>query len=470
MAITDGQRRAICRVYVPGADRWGTGFLVAADRVMTAAHVVGRKDDERGPYEAPDIALYFGNPAERIKVTEGTVAPEDFHAEHDWALISIPEGSAKVAPFQLRPLSPGYAVPWETFGYPQDDAVLGTAYKGTVLTLNPRRMQLSSLLANDVPHGLSGAPCIVDGDAVGLIVRAKHGSSSETFYAVCMSTIAHPSVEQSEAPYVDDAAQLLGARLNELDVYLNYAAAVFGLPDAPTIARCRKPNVVANAMMKAGMRMELGPIEDAISHLVNGLEVEDAVRIAGFATRAWIDTDAVSRLRKVLMDSPSIAIVNTTEADIGRWYVHRAGCAGQLDPGRFRKCQLVSVVSPGDQREMRAGVEKALEAMSKRRPFDLTTFLSAHPHTRSPLVLIVPCVPPRAVLDKVRSEMPCLDQVRFVLLSGSALTPAAEAEYSDATIIKPMLEQSVADRALFQHKTTLNNVRELYHFPRLEDT
>lgn len=463
MPVSDEQRRAICRVYVPGPERVGTGFLIAPDRVMTAAHVVCHKDDDRQPHDAKDIELRFGEGGQLIRVTNAAVVPGSFHHDQDWALLEVQAGAVTAKPIPLRPLSPGYQVPWSTFGYPKDDDVLGTAYEGAVATHNPRRMQLRSLQVNDLPAGVSGAPCIVDDHAVGLIVRTKRETSSETFYAVGMSAIGRPLVKWAEAPYVVDVELLLPKDVGLLD----FAAAELGFSGMKgTIAPDRKPGFVADAMMQSGMRMEHVPIANAIGHLVRRLDVKDAEEIAKFASRAWIDSRAVARLREVLAGGPAIAIVNAPPSELGRWYVHRAGCVGQPAPGLFRNCANVDAVSMSDPKELRRKIEGALEAYSDDSPFVLADFLASHPHDQIPIVLVLQGVPTRAVFNQVRAG---LDPVRFVLLAGPTLLPATLAEYADAAIIRPELEGAVAERAIKEREAAIRNIRKRYSYKSQEE-
>lgn len=473
MPITEEQRRAICRVYVPGAKRRGTGFLIAPDRVMTAAHVVCASDDERAPYAAADIELRFGNPgapSELVKAV-GAVVVESFSVDGDWAVIAVAGALANAGPpLVLRPLAPGYRVPWETYGYSEDDAVLGTAFEGRVVTREPRRMQLLSQVAGGLPPGVSGAPCIVDGRVVGIIVRAKSEGSSETFYAVCASLIGGAAVERGEAPYVPDVAQLLD---EELDRYLDEAGKLLALPDLrASVARDRKPDVVADAMMRSGMRMALEPIARALGKLVRELAEERALEIAQLAARAWIDARAVARLREALAGGAAIAVVNTGWMEVGRWYVHRAGCAGEMAPGLFRYCLPVNVASVGDAAELRARIEAVLGSLEPPEdggPFDAAAFLAAHPHDELPIVLVLPGVPPRAVLDAVRAGLPGLERARFVLLAGPVIAPAVRAEYAGAAFLEPELEESVAELAIGKRDAAVRMVKKQYAFQALGD-
>jgi hypothetical protein len=461
VAVSEEQRLAICRVYVPGAERVGTGFLIGPELVMTAAHVVCHKDDEHQPHDGKDIELRFDEGSKLGQVIHAAVMPGAFHHDKDWALLSVPAGAVTAKPIPLRPLSPGYQVPWSSFGFPKDENVLGTEHEGAVVTHNPRRMQLRSVLITDLPAGISGAPCIVDGHAVGLIVRTKKETTSETLYALGMSAIGRPLVEWTDAPYVVDVKLLLPAA----DDLLDFAAKELGFPGTKnTVAPDRKPGFVADAMMQWGMRMDHVPIAEAIGHLVKCLDVSAAESIAKYAARAWIDVRAVEHLRGVIASAPAIAIVNAPfPSELGRWYVHRAGCVGRPSPGLFRNCANVDAVSVSDPAELRRRIEDAIEMFMDEGSGDLAAFLKSHSHDRNPIVLVLQGVPTRAVFDEARKG---LDPVRFVLLSGLTLVPATLAEYADAVIIKPELEGAVAESALQKREQAIGDVRKKYSYKK----
>lgn len=463
MPVSLEQRRAICRVYVPDADRIGTGFLIKPRLVMTAAHVVCARDDAQQPYGAKDIELRFGD-GPRVKVTGVAVAAGSFHPEVDWAVLQTPADVADVDPIPLRPYSPGYQVPWSTVGYPKDDDVRGTDYEGQIVTDNPDRMQLWSRQINDLPSGISGAPCIVDGHAIAVIVRSKRETSTETLYAVGMTAIDHAAVVRTEAPYVDEVKR----RLPPDDDLLDHAAQELGFPGTKaTIASERKPSFVAEAMMRSGMRMDCLRITEAIGHLTDSDQFKKgkALEIVRFAARAWIDALAVARLHEVLVGGHQIAIVNAWPSELGSWYVQRASCVGRPHPGRFRHCQNVDAVSMSDPGEVRKRIEDAIERLADHSPFVLAEFLARHPHNTDPIVLVLQGVPARKVFDRVRAG---LDPVRFVLLSGPALVPAIRADYPDAAIILPELEASVADRAISQFHDAMWRVGKKFVNPQGE--
>jgi hypothetical protein len=318
-------------------------------------------------------------------------------------------------------------------------------------------MQLRSMQINDLPAGISGAPCIVDGYAVGMIVRSKRETSSETLYAIGMSAIRHKLVKWTEAPYVDEVRR----RLPRDEYLLDHAARELGFPGTKgTIAPDRKPGFVADAMMQSGMRMEYIPITEAIGHLTDELEEKAALAIAWFAARAWIDARAVERLHEVLDGGQKIAIVNAPPSELGRWYVLRAGCVGgEPHPGLFRNCENVDPVSVDDPGELRKKIEFAIARFVDESPFVLADFLASHPHDSDPIVLVVQGVPSRKVFDQVRAG---LEQVRFVLLSGPTLPTKTRTEYSDAAIIRPELEASVAERAISRCDDAIRRVRKKF--------
>jgi hypothetical protein len=286
-----------------------------------------------------------------------------------------------------------------------------------------------------------------------------------------MNVIECSHVDRTRVPYVIDVAQRLSERL---DRYLDKAATEVGLVDThDTVEPSRKPDVVADEMMRSGVRVKLEPITRALKHLVRGLDRGQALAIARFAASAWIESRAAVQLRKALASGPAIAIVNTPQPIIGDWCLLRAGCAGAKDdledpepePGLFRAWAPVSIVSPGDDAELRAAVERALTEIAKRMSdddeIDLEAFLAEHSFDESPIVLVLPHVPPRPVLDAVRAGTAGLAQVRFVLMSSPTISAETRAEYADAVFIEP-IEPSTAARAIDGHEKARKHIRRLY--------
>jgi trypsin-like peptidase len=155
--------KAVAVISLPGRNSRGTGFLVDQGVVLTAYHVV-QPAVAGGEIKAhfPEVGL--------VAATLKESSPAD-----DWVLLSCPEAAA-IRPVDLgAPPFPG--APWKTYGFPTF-APDGVSVGGQVrFTGDSRAIQLWCREASNGAEGLSvaglsGAPCIVDGKAVGFLKTA----------------------------------------------------------------------------------------------------------------------------------------------------------------------------------------------------------------------------------------------------------------------------------------------------------
>jgi WD40 repeat protein len=161
----------------------GTGFVVADRYLLTAFHVVGDRaaSVSRGtpvcyptlwfdPAGAQDAAVL-------VKVVAGSC-----DAVADWALVELPEPIAGVRPLPLGQVSQreGSALAFESFGFATLAQMAGKGITLDGRVQDPdadyqeaKAYQLYSDNAaaawGDPLGGLSGAPCLIDGVAVGII-------------------------------------------------------------------------------------------------------------------------------------------------------------------------------------------------------------------------------------------------------------------------------------------------------------
>jgi len=170
--MTPALRQAIAKVIIepPGLEPVrGTAFLVAPGLVLTACHVVGIREQRR--LHTASIRLVFPS-GESL----GVVEPKLFDWEADWALLSC-KPLPKVRPIPLAILKRS-GVEWNTHGFPDAQPVDGLVVRGEVTYHEGRYLGhevfqlecVEAVAGNGVPvMGLSGAPCLVDGAAVGLL-------------------------------------------------------------------------------------------------------------------------------------------------------------------------------------------------------------------------------------------------------------------------------------------------------------
>jgi hypothetical protein len=197
-------RSAIARVSVNMPDgpkgekrtSTGTGFLVAHGLFATALHVVGDCKATPPKFYGDTIELRF--PSGNVVVTHENAAVD---VVNDCVLLACP--SVEAHPISLRELHRSYDT-WETHGWTKmeraDGMVVGGRVKNHAGELG--HVPAIQLIGDElVPYGasangLSGAPVLVNGAAVGLL-RAALGNEDilvgATVYACPAAIVAHLS-------------------------------------------------------------------------------------------------------------------------------------------------------------------------------------------------------------------------------------------------------------------------------------
>jgi tetratricopeptide (TPR) repeat protein len=160
-------KRSVGKVLSAG-DRVGTAFFVGDKYVVTALHVVA---DARGPRPVfrKDLTVQFGGDPIPVSVVDGF-----WDAAGDWAVLECT--SLPTVPPLTRRSRVAEKESWDAFAYP-DIQPEGKVFQGSVndpdATL--RSTKAIELFCRDVAglgarmHGASGAPCLVDGEVVGLL-------------------------------------------------------------------------------------------------------------------------------------------------------------------------------------------------------------------------------------------------------------------------------------------------------------
>jgi Trypsin-like peptidase domain len=458
VAITDEQKRSICRIAVPPpaggtVPRRGTGFLVGAGRILTAGHVVQAWNDAKKPYGGAEIEVKFLNPGPgKVPVRVSSVRIEHFDADLDFAVLSF-QGNVEGQPFALRRLPPQYAPTWQTFGFSEPSPNGGKEYSGKVSTFDPRRFQLDGMPLSDDPSGLSGSPCIVDGQVCGIILATDRRTSSGTLYAVGVVEVAKAYVpipfNPLDPPYVVDVMQLLEG----CATHLPNAAEKLDIHDAATtIAPESLRRRVAEAMMEEAMMTgEIKKTVNALSQLRRKLAIEDACTVLDLAARTWINHDATVKLRAALIDG-KLVILNTGEPRLGKWYTHRASCLKEPHPGDFLSDTLVASAGSSPVfieafRKVVAGrIDCDLDDVDAKlaRWFDDVEY--------NPIAIIVPFsnVPKPADVAKIRATPPW-EKVGIVFLVTPDVLPRATTDYPEALLLEPPLGDKEGQRAIDRH-------------------
>jgi hypothetical protein len=430
--------------------------------------VVQAPGDPQKPYAGADIEVEFGNPnGVNTIVPGGSVAA--FSLGVDAALLALPSAPPPGSePVELRVRARGYLVRWQTYGYSNAAEVagkLGQEYGGTIRTSDPRRFQLLVEQQWGDPSGLSGSPCIVGGQVVGLI------------FGRCVGLVARelPQLEIAKVTraYVRDVTFLIKdftVLLEQTAAQLRDGADADEVADA--IAPEQLPGRVAEAMMRGTSDALLGitSLKAAFLDRHSLTEPTDPPQSAGkifdFATRTWIDSDAIRALAETLIAGDKIVVMNTHSSEIASWYVHRAGCEKDNAPGRFEYSAPVPLQTIGFE-ALLADFETTVAGLFGLKRDELADFLEEeHDHATRPIVVWLDSVPERADLDAVRGHRAIYAQIRVVLLAGPDIPDGVKNQYADAKLIEPYLEAERADQALTERTNAERRFRRIFN-PKL---
>lgn len=172
----ESAKPAIARVSFAGdPKRSGTAFLIGDKHAVTALHVVANKQTSPLKFR-PGIELTFPGAATAVAAE---VVPDFWSLECDWVVLKL-DTSLQATPIEFGTL-PARDSAWLSFGYPQFQSagmLMGGAVRdphALVQIAGGRspRLQLrgdeASAGTGPPLHGYSGAPCLVDGKAVGIL-------------------------------------------------------------------------------------------------------------------------------------------------------------------------------------------------------------------------------------------------------------------------------------------------------------
>jgi hypothetical protein len=224
----------------------GTAFLVSDRHLLTAFHVVGDRFEIQPngePVLYADLSISFadGGPKDLV----GSVAVGCFDPQSDWALIELKSAVAGMRPIPLGTIAEsemeglrqrGHQLNFESWGFPSIARISGSgiAIDGRVQDRNARYQDAAAYQlysdnaaasVGDPLSGLSGAPCMVDGAAVG-IIRSNLIASRDTretaritagvLYACPLSTATLQERCSAYLPSLDPVRGLPGLPRQEL--------------------------------------------------------------------------------------------------------------------------------------------------------------------------------------------------------------------------------------------------------------
>jgi hypothetical protein len=199
---------AIARVVASNeVNKTGTGFYIGNGYVVTALHVVSDFDKSRELIFAHSIILNF---CTAKKETSARIVEGFWSQDDDWVVLQCEDSLIGIKPIEFVSINDYVqekSLTWCSFGYPAitADENDGMAIRGEIELLegkydeNPA-IQLSCKQAGTgAPlNGLSGAPCIIDGKAIGLLrsqllTSSVDGQMERKVFSVAGTAYATPT-------------------------------------------------------------------------------------------------------------------------------------------------------------------------------------------------------------------------------------------------------------------------------------
>jgi hypothetical protein len=438
---SEQRQRAIARVEVQGGGATtsrGTGFLVHADGLLlTAAHVVFNVNGPGKPRFPGEIQLFFATrSASPPPLVRGvTVVAQDL--DEDWALLRCtpPVGTE---PIPLQEMPPTIGAAWATFGYPDGgDRIRGDGYSGVIgnryethLDLDSSGSGSNAVPPGDKAKGLSGAPCLVDDAAVGLVVARPNDGK---VVAIRSHRILNkqPGLRSVRLPF----ELSFGARLaNVPGPELKELAAALKLSDEDLVSPGLHEKI-ARAML-AFAPGELAEIIRATALGAKGLKAEAGWLLQLIET-LWVKNSAASEFaRFVEAEETRAAVINTEEARAGHHYVARASDL-KASLNKWRVCRFQPDVQHATPDALLAAARE--ELWNKLMPLGTPKSedqLKRMIRLKKPVILLVLDPAARTEIVALEEAFPGL---RVALLTGASL-PLQSATRTDLMCISPAIE------------------------------
>lgn len=458
--LTAIEQRAIVRIECMhrGVKRCGTGFLVSPTFVLTAFHTL--LGEPHQPVATPISVTFFDeNDQPIVRYARSPLAADCYSEADDWALLELtapPPPSAQ--PLPLAPLRPGYQTAWSTFGFAEEEP-LGLVYQGSVQSSLNRQIQV--VITNGRGkriQGISGSPCIVASEVVGIIGRAHleereqkgvYRSIDGTAFVIPIEVVSRRSslVRLPDTP--PPFHEYLMEALRDIKYLLLNAASTIGLTGIEAMSPDDQRRKVAIAMLRGGLPLTTA----ALIAMVEGFPTVDPARRAiRYAVVQWLHDAAVRKVADFIASHSPAGIlgINAQDLETGRQYLTRAGYMKTPAYGVWlNKLCVPPPVDPGSSaKSLCDEVQKWLKARFKCDETQLQAEIAYHRQAKpfEPLIVLVNYPPPTP--EAVAAVKAAYPDVNVVLLLGEAPDEAFLARYAGLICVDPRIAPRAEVRML----------------------
>jgi hypothetical protein len=473
--LTAVEQRAIARVecFHRADKRCGTGFLVAATRVLTAFHTLC--GDGGQPVATPITVTFFDeNGLPVIRYARSPLEPDCYDVADDWALLELTEplpSLLDIQPLPLAPLRPSYQIPWSTYGFAEEEP-LGLVYQGSVQSLTSP-MQIVITNGHDrCIRGISGSPCIVDSEVVGIISRAHleprdkngvivHKSIGGTAFVNRIEVVTRraPQLKLRDTP--PPFHEYLMEALKEIKYLLLNAASSIGLVGLETNSLDDQRRKLAIAMLRGGLPLTSAALRAMLQGFAS---VDPARRAIRYAVVQWLHDAAVRRVADFITACSPTGIlgINARDLETGRQYLNRAGYLKTPAYGAWLN-KLCEPPPGASAKSLCDAVQKwLLERLHCDEPEQLAEEISYHRQQKpfEPLIVLANYPPPTPeAVAAVKAEY---RDVNLVLLLGEAPEQTLLARYPGLVCVDPRIPLKAEWRMLRDWKSADHDVQSAW--------
>ena len=423
--------RCIVEICADASSSLGTGFLVSNDRlILTARHVgAGR----------PSVKVRFPGAA----LVDAALVEEDASPDRDWALYraaAVPPGVEPMPAGRLGNLAA--EVKWYSIGYAnlrggERGGFLGEV-RSTVPTLELYCQEFVGRFYDDA-RGLSGGPCIVDGEAVALIVDVTYRLADQLIVAGQVRALPLAQIK----PQMVELALGTGPQLPWEEVFTGWvhklspphrkiAAGQVGYADP--IEGDSLPRQIARRMINQGILGVAKVLEQL--HKEFGAEVRD--QMFGLAQTLWVSGSAAECLA-ALMQEKRLCML-TTDCDWSAEH-HLSRAFSARRPGAVAWPHVLLNVAGAQEPFADSVVEQAYKTLGEAFRLKSRQLIKQSVELRAPVTAFVACVPRQDIAERLRKEFPTLVILFMSRVRPSGHTPTIPTITLDEVIPAPTPEE-----------------------------